>query len=412
MSTRGRQNPDGGIQRSAWSCRRASRIPTRRSCAGVRRWSLNRPSKPPHQHARVGHRDACVLGHDDERAVTRADRLRDAEVGLASQCGEPGHLRLDGLRGVHVGSIDPQHEPPSRRSRPGMWCWPRGAGASAARPRRRMRPRPCARVAEAAGAEHAGSGTPSRRDERDVPATGQGPRGRSGRRPARSRAGRGSRRRWSRRAAGRRRRASGRRPRRWPGRAATWARRSGAGRARTRARGRSRRAGARRRRAARPGGRAGAPARTARASSRGSPSPPAHRHRQRDVLGRRQVADEPRLLADDADMAAPERRRLGRIEPGDHLARARSPPAAGRSIPASRRRSVLLPEPGPPGQRGHAARRELRRAAVEHRPLAPALAVAHVHVAQLGRGARGRGGRAGARGRPPATSSPRLARRA
>lgn len=71
------------------------------------------PVKPPHQHARVGYGDARIAGHDDKRAVARADGFRDAEVGVASQCGEPGHLGFDGLRGMHLGSIDPQHIRPT-----------------------------------------------------------------------------------------------------------------------------------------------------------------------------------------------------------------------------------------------------------------------------------------------------------
>ena len=122
---------------------------------------------------------------------------------------------------------------------------------------------------------------------------------------------------------------------------------------------------------------------------------PAHRQRELDVLDRRQVSDEPRILAHETDMPPPERRQLGRIEPGDHLARHGHKSRVGPHEPGEHAKERALPGARPPRHHGHAPCRELRRAAVEHRPLAPATPEADDHLAELGRDARGRGGRAG-----------------
>ena len=116
---------------------------------------------------------------------------------------------------------------------------------------------------------------------------------------------------------------------------------------------------------------------------------PAHRHRQRDVLGRpigsRQGPPPARPRRRGGAGTPPPRSRRARRSP----ARARPPrPPLGCSIPASSRRTVLLPEPDRPVSAVIRARRERGAEPVEHDPRPAALAVAHDDAAQLGRRAR------------------------
>ncbi len=141
--------------------------------------------------------------------------------------------------------------------------------------------------------------------------------------PARSRAGRGSRTRRRHPCPGRGARAAERRRARSRRRAARWARRRAGASAGRRPPGRSRPGRARRARAARRAGSCALRGRPTRAlqsaAGRGSVDA-AERQRELDVLERREVADEPGLLADVGDRGAPPRRPFGAVEGGEERA--------------------------------------------------------------------------------------------
>ena len=106
--------------------------------------------------------------------------------------------------------------------------------------------------------------------------------------------------------------------------------------------------------------------------SRGSPSRPRTARASSTFSSGRQVADEAGVLAHQADVAAPERRQLGRVEPGDHLACDGDQSRVGPNEPGEHAKERALAGARPAGDDRHPPGRELRRAAVEHRPLAPA----------------------------------------
>ena len=158
VSTRGRRNPECGVQWAACSCRRASRTPTRRSCAGVRRRSLNRPSSqrrrtqtrgsgtPAPRATTTGEPSRAGIGSGTPRSVSRrsapSQAISDSTVTTVWTCG-----RL--MRSTYG--------PPGASTRNVVLS--RGAGASAAHHQDRRPPAPCARDAVAARAARAASAT-------------------------------------------------------------------------------------------------------------------------------------------------------------------------------------------------------------------------------------------------------------
>ena len=76
------------------------------------------PVEPVQQNADAQFGHAWVAHHDEERAVVRSDGFGYAQVGVASERDQPGHLGADRVRCVNAWSVDAQQIRPSLRIDP------------------------------------------------------------------------------------------------------------------------------------------------------------------------------------------------------------------------------------------------------------------------------------------------------
>jgi hypothetical protein len=85
-----------------------TRAPTRRRCAGLRRWLMNRPS------SQCSRTHTWGPGTPGSRATTMNEPSHAAtgsgyaQVGVASESAKPGHLGTDRVRRMNPRSIDAQ----------------------------------------------------------------------------------------------------------------------------------------------------------------------------------------------------------------------------------------------------------------------------------------------------------------
>ena len=76
------------------------------------------PVEPVQQNADARFGYAWVEGHDEERAVVRSGRCGYAQVGVASERDQPGHLGANRVRRVDARSVDAQQIRPVPRIDP------------------------------------------------------------------------------------------------------------------------------------------------------------------------------------------------------------------------------------------------------------------------------------------------------
>jgi hypothetical protein len=76
------------------------------------------PVEPVQQNADAGFGHAWVAGHDDKRAVARSDGFGYAQLGVASERDQPGHLGANRVRRVNARSVDAQEIRPVPRVDP------------------------------------------------------------------------------------------------------------------------------------------------------------------------------------------------------------------------------------------------------------------------------------------------------